>query len=73
MPKESNLRINLINARKALRMSHDLIASKVEISRAYYTQIENGYKTPSMEVAEKIAKVLNKTVDELFCDSQMAT
>lgn len=65
----SLLRTNLINARKALKLSHTSISSKVEISRSYYTQIENGYKTPSMEVAEKIAKLLNKTIDELFCTS----
>lgn len=63
-------RVNLINARKDLKMSHDVIASKAGISRAYYTQIENGYKKPSIDVAERIARILDKKVDELFCDSE---
>ena len=29
------------------------------ISRSYYTHIENGYKTPSVPKAKRIAKTLN--------------
>lgn len=39
--------------------THKEIANKCEISRSYYTHIENGKKTPSVEIAQKLGRVLN--------------
>lgn len=35
------------------------VAELANISRSYYTKIELGLKTPTVEVAQKIADVLN--------------
>lgn len=34
------------------------LASKIGISRAYYTNIENGKRKPSVDIAKKIATAL---------------
>ncbi|EML9733608.1 TPA: helix-turn-helix transcriptional regulator [Bacillus cereus] len=39
--------------------THEGIANKCNISRSYYTHIENGTKTPSVEIAKKIGGSLN--------------
>ncbi|HFK1514997.1 TPA: helix-turn-helix transcriptional regulator [Bacillus cereus] len=39
--------------------THEHIADKCNISRSYYTHIENGTKTPSVEIAQKIGEILN--------------
>jgi len=39
--------------------TQQFVAEKAGINRSYYTQIENGIRTPSVEVAKKIAEVLN--------------
>lgn len=39
--------------------THREIANKCEISRSYYTHIENGTKTPSVEIARKLGRILN--------------
>ncbi|MEM5607580.1 helix-turn-helix transcriptional regulator [Bacillus toyonensis] len=39
--------------------THRDIANKCEISRSYYTHIENGTKTPSVKIARKIGMHLN--------------
>ncbi|HDR7849257.1 TPA: helix-turn-helix transcriptional regulator [Bacillus toyonensis] len=39
--------------------THEDIANKCKISRSYYTHIENGTKTPSVEIAKKIGGSLN--------------
>ena len=35
------------------------VAESVGIARAYYTEIENGVKTPSPNVAQKLAVILD--------------
>lgn len=40
-------------------MTHHQVALKSNISRPYYTEIENGIKNPSVLVAKKIAEVLD--------------
>lgn len=39
-------------------MTHDDVAREAEIQRAYYTMIENGTRNPSVEVAKRIARIL---------------
>lgn len=40
-------------------MTQDEIAAQSGISRSYYTHIEKGNKTPTVNVAKKIAQILN--------------
>ncbi|WP_163582140.1 helix-turn-helix transcriptional regulator [Gracilibacillus saliphilus] len=49
----------------------DVIAQKVGISTSYYYKIEQGKRTPSVDLAKKIADVLNCTVDELFYNESL--
>lgn len=53
-----NLRNWLKNIRKEQGLTQDEVASKAFINRAFYTQIENGSRNPSFEVARNIAKIL---------------
>lgn len=39
-------------------MSHEAVAKACKISRAAYTNIENGKRNPSPPLAQKIGKVL---------------
>lgn len=40
------------------KRTHQQIADLAGISRNYYTEIENGIKTPSVETAKKLASAL---------------
>lgn len=40
-------------------LTQEKVAQCVGIARAYYTEIENGVKTPSPSVAQKLAQVLD--------------
>lgn len=57
---------NLETIRLEKRLSHNEIANLSDISRSFYTLIENGNRTPSMGVAKKISLVLELTLDEFF-------
>lgn len=67
----SHQRKDLINRRNELKLTHDSVASKAEISRAYYTNIEAGRKDPSMKVMKRIADALETTVDAIFFTYQV--
>lgn len=64
-------RIKLIEARKARGWTQEDVAEHVGISRAYYTNIELGRKTPSLRVAFMIAKALNRDIDIIFFDDDV--
>lgn len=55
--------------RKNKKLTHEQIAHAVGISRSFYTQIENGYRNPSLEVAIKLAQELDCKVEEIFFNS----
>lgn len=38
--------------------THDAVAKKAGIKRSYYTMIENGNRTPSVNVAKSIGEVI---------------
>lgn len=59
-------RTKLVEARKKLNLSQYELAHRVNIDRAYLTNIENGKGNPSLKVASRIAKELNMSVDDLF-------
>lgn len=52
-------RIWLIDTRKNKGLTQREIATLSQIERPYYTQIENGTRTPSTTVAKRIADVLS--------------
>lgn len=52
------MRAWLKEIRIKLEMTHEQVAKTSNITRAYYTEIENGYKNPSVNVAKRIAETL---------------
>lgn len=52
------MRTWLKEARDLNKLTHEEIANKCGISRAFYTQIENGNRRPSVETAKAIANIL---------------
>jgi putative transcriptional regulator len=48
----------LLDIRESKNMTHEGVASLAEISRQYYSMIENGERNPSVAVAKRIADVL---------------
>lgn len=48
------------------RITQDELAAKLDVSRQTLSAIENNKYFPSLELALKIAKVFECTVDELF-------
>jgi transcriptional regulator with XRE-family HTH domain len=49
----------LKNKRINKGLTQNQVAEKCEISRSYYTHIENGTKVPTVNVAKQIGKTLN--------------
>jgi DNA-binding XRE family transcriptional regulator len=52
--------------RKNLDLSQEALAEALRISRTHMGHIEQGRKSPSMELLEKIARVLKVKVKDLF-------
>lgn len=52
-------------ARKKTGLSQEAVAFKVGISRAYMGYIEQGRNAPSLDVLQKIAKVLKVKISDL--------
>ena len=60
--------LHILRDQKALTQKQ--IAQKVNISRPYYTSIENGKRRPSPQVAISIATVLNFDWRKFYEDEQ---
>jgi putative transcriptional regulator len=54
----NNLRKWLKSIRVEKNLTHEDVAKNCNISRSYYTHIENGTKTPTVNVAKRIAEYL---------------
>lgn len=65
------VRTKLIESRKRAKLTQEQLAYKVEISRAYLSNIEKGKHTPSLDVAKKIADTLNTTIDDIFFETNV--
>jgi len=52
--------------RKEMELTQEELGDKVGISRAYMGYIEQGRYAPSLEVLEKIAKVLKSPIGNFF-------
>jgi len=57
---------NIMTLRKIKGYSQSTLAQKCNVSRQTINAIENSKYDPSLELAFKLAKILNCTVDELF-------
>lgn len=64
LPKVLGKRIR--KKRKELDLTQEDVAYRVGISRAYMGYIEQGRNVPSLEVLEKIAKVLKVSTRDLL-------
>lgn len=56
----------LKNLREISKLSHRDMAKKLEISKTYYWQIENGKRRLSYDMAIRIANIFKLKPDELF-------
>lgn len=64
LPKNLGKRIQ--KKRKDNNLTQEELAEKVKISRAYMGYIEQGRYAPSLEVIERIARVLKIKISDLF-------
>ena len=59
------------NKIKVFRAMHEItqeeLAEKIHVTRRTITSIERGKYNPSIEVAYKIARTFNVTIEEVFC------
>ena len=51
---------------KEKRKSYGYTQEQLEMSYSYYTKIENGYQTPSLNTLVKIASALHISLDKLI-------
>ncbi|RUW23707.1 XRE family transcriptional regulator [Mesorhizobium sp. M4B.F.Ca.ET.215.01.1.1] len=58
---------NVRRVRKARGMTLETLATEAGLAYSYMGGIERGQKNPSLNVAEKIAKVLESDPATLFC------
>ena len=63
-----NLRLK--SARAALDMSQQQLADAVGVSRQTINAIEKGDKNPTIKLCIAICKVLGRTLDDLFWESE---
>ncbi len=54
------------NLRKGIGLTQEEFAEKLNISRTHIGHIEQGRKSPSLKLMEKIAKVLRVKVKDIF-------
>ncbi len=59
MQEKNDFRKWLFDKRKLKQMTQNQVAKKADIKRPYYSMIENGIKTPSTTVAQKLGDVLD--------------
>lgn len=52
--------------RKSYGYTQEQMSEKLEMSYSYYTKIENGYQTPSLNTLIKIASALHISLDKLI-------
>lgn len=55
--------------RKTYGYTQEQIAEQLDLSYSYYTKIENGYQTPSLNTLVKIASALHLSLDKLIFEN----
>ena len=56
----------LMNLRKAARLTRQDVADLAGIDRTSYSRIESGYRVPTVDIAIRIAKLFDTTVEKIF-------
>ena len=64
MAKKENMKLKL--ARIENKLTQESLAEQVEVTRQTIGLIEKGKYNPTLNLCIKIAKTLNKTLDQLF-------
>ena len=64
MAKKENMKLKL--ARIENKLTQESLAEQVEVTRQTIGLIEKGKYNPTLNLCTKIAKTLNKTLDQLF-------
>lgn len=62
----------LRQARVKKKMSQKRISELLGISESYYCQLETGIRRMSLPNAQKLASVLDESLDDLFMPSDLA-
>ncbi|WP_315167632.1 helix-turn-helix transcriptional regulator [Metaclostridioides mangenotii] len=57
---------NIKNYRKKLNLTQEDVAKKLNVTRQTINAIENNKYNPSLELAIKLSRLLDVTVEELF-------
>ena len=57
---------NVMEKRLSLKFSQETLANMADIDRTYLPDIEKGRRNVSLKVAEKIAKALNVSLQDLL-------
>lgn len=65
---KGNLSRNIKAARKAMKLSQEQLALDASIDRTYISQLERGVCNPSLEVLDKVARILKVKVTDLLED-----
>ena len=71
MRKKSNKTLRTLGKkvqklRKGIKVSQEGLAGQLGISRVYMGYIEQGRYAPSLEVLEKVAKILKSPISDFF-------
>lgn len=64
----TNRRMALVNARRHAGLTQAEVAARVGITQQHYSLIEIGRRTPALDVALRIANVLEADPRVLFAD-----
>lgn len=59
-------KITLQHLRSQLGLTQEAVAKQLGISRCFYTQLENGRRTPSLGVAARMASFYGVNIDDIF-------
>lgn len=59
--------------RKTYGYTQEQLAEQLELSYSYYTKIENGYQTPSLNTLVKITSALHLSLDKLIYEDTVKT
>lgn len=57
---------NVLDIRDRLNLSQQELAEKTGVTQTFISNIEKGFKVPSLEVTKRLADALETTVDELI-------
>ena len=62
------MRTALLESRLQAGLTQSQIAQTAGLTRASYCNVEHGYKNPSVTVALRLSRILNKPAEALFAD-----